>query len=181
MKKMLIAVVFSLMLSGCAGYMVAAEKPSDISAKPDKAKLVIVRDTAFASDSVFRIYIDGKLVGDTTGKSWITADVPPGPHYVVAVGGISSVSLINFLPGKTYSLQQNVSMGPWRAQPMHFWPMSFAETRELVRHCTYYEFTPGKGARDMDPESYKSAVDQYHSEIINNPDSYHALQEYHGF
>ncbi len=181
MKKLL-AVVFSLMLSGCAGYMVPAEAPSNLSAKPGKSMLVIVRHSSFASDSVFRIYVDGKLVGDTTGKSWLTAEVTPGAHYVTAVGGTSTTSQIEFQPGKTYSLEQYAFMGPWRAHPRPFWPLSRAETSELVDDCTYYEFIPyGKGARDMDPETYKSAVDQYLSDIINNPDSYHATQQYHGF
>lgn len=181
MKKLLMAVVIALMLSGCAGNMIVAEKPAEIVAKPDKALLVIVRDTYFASDSVFQNYLDGKLIGDTTGKSWFLTEVPPGPHYVVAVGSISTVALVNFQAGKTYSLRQGAYIGPWRAQPKNFWPMSYVETVEMIRPCAYLEFSPGKNARDMDPSIYEGVIEQYHAELKSNPDSYKALQEYIGF
>jgi len=181
MKKLLVAVVIALMLSGCAGNMLVSDKPDGIAAKPDKSLLVIVRDTFFASDSIFYNYIDGKLIGDTQGKTWFMTEVSPGPHYVIAVGGIAKVALVNFKPGKVYSLRQGAFMGPWRGQPRDFWPMSYVETVEMIRPCEYLEFSPGKEASDMDPAVYKSIIEQYHDQVRSNPDSYLALQEYIGF
>jgi hypothetical protein len=161
--------------------MVPVDKPFDLTAKSDKALLMIVRDTFFASESVFHNYIDGKLIGDTTGKTWFITDVQPGPHYVVTVGGKSVVALIDFKPGRIYCLRQTVTMGPWRAQPSSLWPMSYAETMEVTKDCRYFEFIQGMGGKDMDPALYNSAVEQFHAEIKSNPDRYRAMQQYSGF
>jgi hypothetical protein len=64
---------------------------------------------------------------------------------------------------------------------MDFWPISYVETVEMIRGCEYLEFSPGKGAMDMDSSLYQSAIDLYHSELESNTDSYKALQEYIGF
>lgn len=181
MKRLLAAVVIALLLSGCAGYMAPAEKPSDLTGKTDKAILLIVRDTFFASESVFQNYLDGRLIGDTTGKTWFLTEVSPGPHYIVTVGGKSVIALIDFKPGKIYGLRQTVTMGPWRAHPLSLWPMSYAEVLEVTRDCTYLEFIPGMGGKDMDPASYKGIVDKYNAEMKNNPELYRAQKEYSGF
>lgn len=158
--------------------MVAAVKP-DIAAKPDKAVLIIVRDSFMFSGSAFQNYIDGKLIGETTGKTWFVTEVPPGRHYVVVVGGITRVALMDFKAGKIYSLQENAYWGPWRAQPRDFWPMSCAETVELIKPCEYLEFS-GKG-KDLDPSYYQSIIDQYDAEIKDNPEMFQAFQQYVGF
>lgn len=181
MKKLLTAVVFTLIFSGCAGNMVSQDRPADIAAKPYKSLLVIVRDSGFVSDSAFNIYLDNKPIGETTGNTWFVTPVPPGPHYVIAVGGKAVVSLIDFKPGKTYALRQRVKIGSLRAYPRNFRPISYVETMEAIKNCAYMEYIPIKAVYDMDPDYYKGIIEQYHSELKSNPDSYQALQVYHGF
>lgn len=178
MKKMLLMlVVFALIIAGCSN-MVAAVKP-DIMAKPDKAVLIIVRDSFVFSSSVFQNYLDGKLIGETTGKTWFATEVSPGRHYIVVTGGINKVALIDFQPGKIYSLHENAYWGPWRAQPRDFWPLSYVETVETIKFCEYLEYY-GKG-RDLDPSYYQSIIEQHDAEMKNNPELFQAFQQYAGF
>jgi len=182
MKKLLTAVALVLILSGCAKMnMAITDRPAEIYAKPDKALLIIVRDTFMGAESVFHYYLDGQMIGDTIGKSWFVAEVSPGTHYVVAMGGITTVTRMAFQPGKIYSLRQNVLMGAWLPQPGSFWPISQVETKEFVKTCSYLEYAYGNGARDLDPAFYESVVDRYHNELKSNPDTYSSSQDYAGF
>lgn len=178
MKKMLLmTVAFAIIISGCSN-MTSAVKP-DIMAKDDTAVLVIVRDSFMFSGSVFQNYLDGKMIGETTGKSWFATEVSPGRHYVVVTGGVNRVALIDFQPGKIYALLENAYWGPWRALPREFWPLSYVETVEMIKPCEYLEYT-GKG-RDLDPSYYQSIIEQFDGETKNNPEVFQAFQMYVGF
>ncbi len=62
------------MLSGCATtQMVKMEQKPELVADQATATLVIIRDTFFGGGVVFWNYLDGKLIGETSGNSYIVA------------------------------------------------------------------------------------------------------------
>ena len=61
---------------------------------------MITRDTSFGYAVTFWNYLDGKLIGETKGKTYFVTFVKPGQHYVVVTTENAAVANIDFQPGK---------------------------------------------------------------------------------
>jgi hypothetical protein len=161
--------------------MVTRDVKPEITAKPDSATLVILRDTWFGGAVTFWNYLDRKFIGETAGKTYFVTSVKPGPHYVVVTTENTAVANIDFQSGKTYFLHEGVLMGLWRARTSGFEPLTYEQAMESIRNCTYRELDTSKTAEDMDPQLYKKAIEEYHAEVKQNPDAFKAILEYRGY
>lgn len=181
MKRLLLIALALILLSGCATtQMLEPEQPPDLSVKEDSALLVILRDTFFGGAIVFWNYLDGKLIGETMGNTYIVAEVPPGEHYVVTETENTAVAHLDFEAGKRYFLRQGIAMGIWRARTSGYSPVPSAEAIEAMGGCKYLELDPAIEAKDMDPAAYQKAIDEYLADVKINPDGYRAMLEYGG-
>jgi len=181
MKKIAMLLISIFLFSGCAtGIMVKRDAKPEITAKSDSATLVITRDTSFGFAVTFWNYLDGKFIGETTGKTYFVTSVKPGPHYVVVASENTAVANIDFQPGKTYFLREGVLIGLWRARTSGFEPLMYEQAMESIRSCSYQEIDMSKTAEDMDPQLYKKAIEEYHAEVKQNPDGFKAILEYKG-
>jgi hypothetical protein len=182
MKRLAILAICAVLLSGCAtGYMVKRDVKPEFRAKSDTATLVIIRDAALGFGVVFWNYLDGKMIGETKGKTYFVTEVKPGPHYVVVATENAAVAHFDFQPGRVYFLREGVIMGWWRARTSGFEPLTYEQAQEAMNGCTYLEFDTAKGAEDMDPKQYRQAVDDYHAEVKQNPEGFKAILEYNGY
>ncbi|OGP67613.1 MAG: hypothetical protein A2031_09610 [Deltaproteobacteria bacterium RBG_19FT_COMBO_43_11] len=183
MRRLLtLAMLFIVLLSGCAATsMVAPDRKPDLTPRADSATLVIIRDTSFGFAIVFWNYLDGKLIGETKGKTYFVTNVKPGPHYVVVATENAAVAHINFQAGKSYYLREGVIMGVWRARTNGFSPLNKQEAIEAMNNCTYMEYNAKSGGEDMDPKLYQQAIANYHEEIKKNPDGFKSMLEYKGY
>lgn len=182
MKRFVLLVIGIALLSGCATtQMIKPEQPPDVSAKPDSAQLVIIRDAFLGGGVVFWNYLDGKFIGETMGKTYIATIVEPGPHYVVSATENNGVAHLDFQAGKRYFLRQGVTMGLWRARTSGFFPMSAEEAQKAMQNCTYLAVDPsGEKFPDMEKDLYQKAIDEYNAGVKDAPDSYKELLEYKG-
>jgi len=181
MKKFALAAICIFLLTGCAtGNMVIRDTKPEISVKPDSATLVIIRDTSLGFAIVFWNYLDGKLIGETKGKSYFATDVMPGKHYVVVTTENTAVAHLDFQPGKIYYLREGVIMGVWRARTNGFEPLTHDQAMESIKACKYLELDASKVAEDLDPQLYKKAIEEYHLEVKQNPEGFKAILEYKG-
>ena len=181
MKRTVMVFICLAMLSGCATtQMVKMDQKPELVADQKVATLVIMRDTFFGGAVVFWNYLDGKLIGETSGNSYIVAKVSPGPHYVVSSTENTGVAHFDFQAGKMYYLRQGVTMGAWRARTSGFFPMTREEALEAMTKCSYLELKPDAPREDMDPTLYQNAIDEYETGIKENPEGYKALLEYSG-
>ena len=181
MRLMVLAGICAVVLCGCAtSHMIKSEAPPVVTARPDSATLVIIRDTHFGGGIVFWNYLDRKFIGETHGKSWFVTQVPPGPHYVIATTENEGVAHFDFKPGKTYYLGQSIQMGLWRARTGGFYPMSRSQATEAMKSGSYYRYDPATGAQDLDPGVYQKAVEEYEAGIKAHPEAYRALLDYDG-
>ena len=182
LKNTMVLMVFIFLLSSCATtHMLKPEDQPELTARPDTATLVIIRDTWFGGGIVFWNYLDGKLIGETMGNTYFVSYIPPGPHYVVAATENTGIAHFDFQPGKIYSLRQGVTMGVWRARTSGFFPLNLDEAAEAIKSCTYLKYDPNKGGEDMDPKLYQQAIQEYHADVQANPEGYKALLEYKGY
>jgi hypothetical protein len=181
MKRLLMALICLTIVSGCAtSHMIKSEEKPTIAPKPDSATLVIIRETYFGGAIVFWNYLDRKLIGETTGKTYFVTEVPPGPHYVISSTENTGVARFDFKPRKVYYLGQSVSMGLWRARTSGFYPMTPQAAAEAMKNCSYYKMDPKAPGEDLDPEVFKNAVAEYEAGIKEHPEAYKALLEYDG-
>lgn len=182
MKKVLLLTVCIFLLSGCAvTSMVAPDRKPQLTSRPDAATLIIIRDTSFGFAIVFWNYIDGKLIGETKGKTYFVTSVNPGPHYLIAKAENAVVYHIDFKPGKIYYLRQGITMGMWRARTTGFSPLNPQEATEAMNKCTYWEYDPKKGGEDMEPKLYQQTIADYHVEVKQNPEGFKNVLEYEGY
>ena len=181
MKRIVLLIVCLALITGCATtQMLKGEQPPALAAKPDKALLVIVRDSFFGGAIVFWNYLDGKFIGETMGKTYFVTDVPPGEHYVVAATENTGIAHLNFEAGKSYFLQQGIAMGMWRARTSGFYPMTAAEAQKSIQNCTYLQLDAGKPFPDMEPDAYKKAIEEYEADVKTHPEGYKELLGYRG-
>ena len=181
MKKFILIISFIFLLAGCATtHMVEHEKTPDAILQPDKATLVIIRETWFGFAMVFWNYLDEKLIGETKGQTYFVTPVTPGPHYVVVAVENTGVAHFDFKAGKTYFLREGVIMGIWRARTSGFSPMTPEEAAKAIKDCTYLEYDSKAGQEDMDPQLYQQAIDGYLKEIKENPEGFKDILKYDG-
>ncbi|HVO64962.1 MAG TPA: hypothetical protein VMT12_00635 [Syntrophales bacterium] len=182
MRRLLILSICLILLSGCAATsMIAPDRKPDLTPRTDTATLVIIRDTSFGFAIVFWNYLDGKLIGETKGKTYFVTRIKPGPHYVVVATENAAVAHLDFKPGKIYYLREGVLMGWWRARTSGFSPVNQQEAIEAMKSCTYMEYDPQRGGEDMDPKLYQQAIADYQTEVKQNPDGFKAMLEYKGY
>lgn len=182
MKRTILLVLFLTLCSGCATtHMLKTENPPELRANPDKALLVIVRDTFFGGGIVFWNYLDGKFIGETTGNTYFVTNVQPGEHYIVSATENTGVAHLNFQAGKHYFLRQGVTLGLWRARTSGFFPIPAEEARKATQNCTYMQLDNSiPPFPDMEPELYQKAIEEYNAGIKESPESYKELVEYKG-
>ena len=181
MKKSILVISLIFLIAGCATtHMAKLDEAPDLISYPDKARLVIIRETFFGGAIVFWNYLDGKLIGETQAKTYFVTPVTPGPHYVVIATENTCVAHFDFKPGKTYFLGQGVSMGIWRARTSGFYPMTPEDAEKAMKNCSYLEYDPTTGQEDMDPKLYQQAIDEYLKDVKENPDKFKDIIEYDG-
>ena len=166
MRRILLLIVCIALHAVCSTtQMLQPEKPPELTANPDSALLVIVRDAWIGSPIVFWNYLDGKFIGESMGKTCFVTQVPAGEHYVVGATENTAVAHFDFQPGKKYFLRQGVTMGVWRARTSGFYPMTTEEAQQAKPNLTYLQLDTTKEFPDMDPELYKTAIDEYQAGV----------------
>ena len=181
MKKSILIISFIFLLASCATtHMAKFDKAPDLTSHPNKATLVIFRETWFGGAIVFWNYLDGRLIGETMGKNYFVAHVTPGSHYVIVATENACVAHFDFKPGKTYFLGEGVTVGIWRARTSGFYPMTPEDAKKAMKDCSYLEYSPKTGGEDMDPKLYQQAIDAYLKDVKENPNAFKDILKYDG-
>jgi hypothetical protein len=170
-NKIAVLMALSMLgLSGCGGLLYMLRKDSSPTASsiqpaPGKAALVVARTTAFGGAVWFTTYLEKEVIGVTGGKSYFAkTDIEPGEHYVVSSSENKQAVKVNFEPGKTYYMLQNVSMGVMRARVVAAaTDAKFLDSGELSG-CTYYAFGP--------TEKPEALADADYAEVIKEADTW---------
>jgi hypothetical protein len=155
---------FVIAFSSCSisSYMVRQNvNPTAGSIKPEpgKSALVISRTTSFGLAIEFTTYLDKKFIGSTKGKSYFAkTDIEPGVKYVSSWAENGEAVKVDFKPDTTYFLQQNVTMGFWRARIV----MEAVNAKRLdsgdLEGCAYYLFDQKQALEDLTDAEYKDVI-----------------------
>ncbi len=185
LRKLMVVVVLAtlVVLAACGGgakHMTLMETKPRIAVKKDKAVLVIVRTTSLGGAIAIDNYLDGKMIGQTKGKSYFVTDVNPGSHYVMAHAENWAAARINFAAGRVYFLNQMITIGVW-APRTGFSPMSVKDGLEQSNEsgCDYLVYN--KPGENMSAEDYKGVKDDFEKEVKEDPGRHKDTLEYKGF
>jgi hypothetical protein len=159
--------VLPVYLGGCAAgtHMITKEGRPAISAKSDKAVLVIIRTTSFGWGYMVDNYLDGKMIGQTQGKMFFVTDVTPGVHYVISHADNTDTVRLKFEHGKIYLLQQGIYPG-WNATTRYS-PMTTEEFAQQVKEATYVVYDTQHPGKDMSDKDFKEAREDFEKEVKN--------------
>jgi len=106
----------------------AADKEINYSAETDKtthptpepppamAMVYVLRPTMMGNGMQTKLAVDGEWKGVNRGNNYFFFPLGPGEHYVCSKAENRSVITINVEAGKTYYLQQHITMGVLKAR-----------------------------------------------------------------
>lgn len=78
---------------------------------PSKARFYVVRPTIFGSAVEIKVYDQGKPIGKTIGKTYLSWEREPGDIIIRSHAENDSNLLINAVAGQVYYIQQHIRMG----------------------------------------------------------------------
>lgn len=83
---------------------------------PDMAMVYVVRPTMMGNKIQTMLGVDGKWLGINRGNNYFYFTLSPGEHYLCSQAENRSVIAMNVEAGKTYYLQQKITMGFMKAR-----------------------------------------------------------------
>ena len=177
--------LISVFLVSCAPgtvHMLDQDVKPPLAIKPDKAVLVMVRTTSFGWAIVIDNYIDGKMIGQTRGKSYFITDLAPGTHYVMAHAENIAAARMQFEAGRIYFLDQGIYMGVWKART-GLSAMTAEEALKQINEngCDYRVYNTQKPGEDLDPKDYRETKDDFEKEVKEDPARHKDTLEYKGY
>ncbi|HTG00684.1 MAG TPA: DUF2846 domain-containing protein [Nitrospirota bacterium] len=181
-KRMsVLAAAVLLVLISCHGgmNMIMKDTKPPLTAKKDRALLVIIRTTSFQAGYVVGNYLDGKMIGQTQFKSYFLTEVRPGKHYVVSQADNKDAVRINFEGGRIYFLQQGMYPG-WNATSRYS-VMTLDDFKIQVQESTYSVYDTQHPGKDMDAKDYKDATDDFDKLSKEDPPRYKEFTGYRGY
>jgi hypothetical protein len=180
----LFMVLTPLVLTSCVigtDRMIGQEVKPPIAPKADKAVLVIVRTTSMGFGVVIDNYIDGKMIGQTRGKSYFISNVKPGRHYLMAHAENIAVARLNFEAGRMYFFDQGIYPGFWKART-GLTPLAAKDALVQINEsgCDYRIYDTKNPGEDLSAKDYQEAKDDFEKEVKEDPARHKDTLEYRG-
>ena len=172
MVMMLFAIPVFLVACGGPQHMITKDVNAHLAIKPNKAVLVI--GTTTSGLRAFDFYIDGKMIGQTKGKSFFITDVEPGMRYVMARAEKISTEKIKFEAGRIYFLA-------WDSR-IAFAPLTLDEGLNMMSESdrVYLEYNIQNPGKDLSQKDYQEAINVFAEEVRVDPKSHKKFLEYTG-
>lgn len=173
MRRMLVvvSVVALALLSGCGGFYMVNKKDArpEITANPQKAKLVIYRGTSFGAAVKIDNFVDKKFVGQTQGKSYFVTELEPGTHYVIGASENNACCKINCEAGKVYYLLQAIYPGVMFARTGFEGSNPESFQKDLPK-LNYFECCSGDKLPSIDEDEYAETIKDMEKELAEDPE-----------
>lgn len=59
--------------------------------------------------------------------------------------------------------------------------MTYQQAMESMKECTFFEMDASQNPENMDPNLYKTAIDEYHADVKQNTEGFKNILEYKGY
>jgi hypothetical protein len=110
-------------------------------APADKALVYVVRPTMMGNKVQTKLAVDGRWVGINRGNNYFFFTLDPGEHYLCSMAENKSVMAMKVEAGKTYYLQQKLTMGFMKARNKVV-ALDDAEGKKALAKTHPSDFTP---------------------------------------
>jgi hypothetical protein len=104
-----------LLASGCATIPMAdpgVDKAAKaFTAVPGKSKVYVYRNEGFGGAVTMNVFLDDRNMGQTVAKSYLVAEVAPGPHKLTSTAENQDTLEFTTDAGRIYYIWQEVKMG----------------------------------------------------------------------
>lgn len=111
----LLSLSLSSLLTGCASVKVASQtedaKAKTFATNPNQANLYVYRNEFMGASIRMPVELDGKEIGKTGPKSYLSFGVSPGKHTLVSKAENDFTLELSTEAGKNYYVWQEVKMG----------------------------------------------------------------------
>ncbi|HMK43369.1 MAG TPA: hypothetical protein VK445_04470 [Dissulfurispiraceae bacterium] len=182
-RMVLFGLIIALVLiSGCVHMIIMETKPR-LALQPNKALLVIVRPNVLYTGLVDN-YLDGKMIGQTQGKSYFVTDVTPGTHYVMAHADSWATARMTFEANKVYFMNQLTSakLGfpfVWTA----FSVLTIQDAMQQINEagCLYLVYDQKNPGKDIQPSKFEEMKADFEQEVKENSDRHSDTLGYKGY
>lgn len=179
--KLISAVFILLMLAGCGTSTKMKESAGKPNFKPGKnAMLVIIRARPFPIAGPISNYLDNKFIGESGTKTYFSAMVKPGLHYVIAKAEDITVVRMNFKAGRIYYLSQDISSGAWDKNSA-LSVLSRTEAQKSISECEYIQYNRKNPGANLDSSAYRQSIKDYSIKAKKNPEKYRPFLNYQGY
>lgn len=113
MKKLVGIMFCGLLLAGCAGTTQYVPLPNqqNVVDEPSKARIYVIRPTVFGGAVAMKVSDNGKVVGKTYGKSFISWEREPGMFTLTGKAENEEVLPLSVKAGERIYIKQSVEMG----------------------------------------------------------------------
>jgi len=116
--SLLLVVVLTVLLGGCAGssrYMVKSEPPK-AGPPPGKSVVYVMRPSGFGFAVNFQVWDRDRLIGVSQAKSYFAYVCDPGKHLFIGIAENKVAVDADLAPGKSYYIITEPRMGGWKAR-----------------------------------------------------------------
>ena len=143
MRRALTVATAAMILTGCATVPMAS-KEMDAAAKsfdvrPDQANLFVYRASEWGTAVKFPVTLDGRMLGELPGSTFIFLPVAPGPHKLFVSGESTKTLSFTAEAGRNIYVKVTPTMG-WVSAGVSLTLMTDEnEAKQDVVGCTLIE------------------------------------------
>ncbi|WP_176062979.1 DUF2846 domain-containing protein [Anaeromyxobacter diazotrophicus] len=135
-----------LAASGCASVPMAPKERDDgaktFATRSGMANLYIYRSSSLGTAVKFPVVLDGKMMGELPGKTFILAPVAPGPHTVYVSAENSESVAVDAQPGTNHYVRVSPAIGWLSARVGVAIVSDEKEARNEVVECSLIQGMP---------------------------------------
>ncbi len=146
-KILLVSSIFVVLLLGSCATVHMASPELDMKAKTmvapkDKALLYVYRNESFGGVRAMDVKIDGRLMGQTKGHTYMVFLLSPGKHMIASEAENTSEMDLEVKAGETYYIWQEVKLGILYAPRTKLTLMQNIEGKKGLEECELVEHIP---------------------------------------
>ena len=135
-----------LAAAGCATVPMAAKEHDEaakaFTTQPDVANLYVYRASTFGFAVKFPVALDGRLLGELPGSTYILVTVPPGPHTLLVSAETNKTLQFTAEAGKNVYIKVTPAMGFFSANANLYLMADDDEARQDVKGCALILLMP---------------------------------------
>jgi len=142
MRHRFLIAVAALAASACASVPMASKERDDAAKtfRPhaELTNLYVYRASEWGSGVKYPVIVDGRMVGELPGSTFLVTAVPPGKHRLVVTAETTKSLDFETLVGKNFYIKVTPAMG-WFSANANLYAMEEPEAQEDIRGCKMIE------------------------------------------